>query len=194
MSICKYSFNGTAWREELLKAYSFRFVETPDFKIDGDHITTAINPAHKEGFDNISLLAKRTYTAGVKASLRCSFDDIGCPEIIIVRNPELCDDGYTRYGDCFEIVLWKNGVNVWRHFMDSDYKCSWHNRLRRFDTISESDIHELSVEIQDKHICFSVDGALKTVLYIEDLFDEFYIGVTACEGVVRLYDFTIEEN
>lgn len=193
MSVQKYSFADEAWREGLSLAYSFRFTETPDFKKGRDCITTGVNPQHREGFDNISLLAGEVYRAGVRASLRCAFQGLGCPEIIIVKKPERCDDGFIRYGECFEVVLWKNGVNVWRHFMDSDYKCSWHKRLGIDMPVSEDEIHELVVEITQDYITFSV-GGISSSLRTEDLFDEFYLGVTACEGIVRLYDFTIERK
>ena len=186
-----YSFAGDGWENELTQAYSFRFTETPGFTQMNDHITTAVNKAHREGYDNISLLSRETYSAGVKASLRCSFDGVGCPEIIIVKKPEKCDDGAVRYGECFEIVLWKNGVNVWRHFMDDDRKCSWHKRLGLTMSVSEKDIHELTVETKAGYICFGVDG-VKAELKVDDLFESFNVGVTACEGIARLYDFCIE--
>jgi hypothetical protein len=188
-----YSFADNSWKE-LTQAYTFRYVETPDFGQLADHVTTAKNPEHKEGFDNISLLSGETYSAGVKARLRCSFDGLGCPEIILVKKPEQCEDGAVRYGECFEIVLWKNGVNIWRHFMDENYKCSWHKRLGLTMPVSEGDIHELSVETKENYITFSVDGAHITTARTEDLFDSFYVGITACEGVVRLYDFEIESE
>ena len=191
MSKSYYSFANESWRDELVRAYSFRFTEDPDFKQKDDHITTAVNPQHREGFDNISLFSDKVYSCGVKASLKCSFDALGCPEIIIVKKPEKCEDGVIRYGECFEVVLWKNGVNVWRHFMDDDHKCSWHKRLGLTTPVSEKDIHELNVEVKENYISFSVDG-VRAELRTEDLFDSFYIGVTACEGIVRLYDFSIE--
>ena len=55
-----YSFANDAWKKELVQAYSFRFTETPDFTQAGDHVTTAANPTHREGFDNISLLSPET--------------------------------------------------------------------------------------------------------------------------------------
>ena len=186
-----YSFTNGEWKNELVTAYSFRFTETPEFTECPDHITTAVNKNHREGFDNISLLSKENYTAGVKARLRCSFDGIGCPEIILVKQPEQCEDGAVRYGECFEVVLWKNGVNVWRHFMDGEHKCSWHLRLGLTTSVSEWDIHELCVETKENYIIFSVDGVSAQVR-TEDLFENFRVGVTACEGIVRLYDFEIE--
>lgn len=188
-----YSFADDGWRDELIQAYSFRFTETPDFKREGDHITTAVNPEHREGYDNISLLCKEKFSVGVKATLRCSFDGLGCPEIIIVKKPETCDDGAVRYGECFEIVLWRSGVNVWRHFMDGEHKCSWHNRLTLEAPMNEGDIHELRVEIKTDYISVEV-GRVKFKLRTEDLFDSFYVGVTACEGIARLYDLSIEKE
>ena len=186
-----YSFTNGEWKEALTTAYSFRFTETPEFTECPDHIATVVNKDHREGFDNISLLSKESYTAGVRARLRCAFDGLGCPEIILVKQPEQCEDGAVRYGECFEIVLWKNGVNVWRHFMDGEHKCSWHLRLGLKKPVSEGDIHELTVETKKNYIVFSVDGVSAEVR-TEDLFDSFRVGVTACEGIVRLYDFEIE--
>ena len=113
----KIYFGDAAWKKELTQCYSFRFTETPDFTQNADHISTGVNKDHREGFDNISLLSPQPYTAGVKASLRCAFEGMGCPEIIIVEKPEKCEDGAVRYGACFEVVLYKNGVNVWRHYI-----------------------------------------------------------------------------
>ena len=188
----KISFSNEKWKNELMQAYTFRYKETPDFKQEQDHITTALNYQHPEGFDNISLLVPKACTAGVKATLRCAFDDLGCPEIILVKKPEECSDGAVRYGECFEIVLWKNGVNIWRHYMEeANHRCYWHKRLGLEVPMAEKEIHELSVEVRKDDIVFSVDG-ISCELRTADLFDEFYIGVTACEGIVRLYDLKIE--
>jgi len=188
----KISFGDPSWRDMLLRAYSFRFTETPDFIQRNDHITTAVNPQHREGFDNISLLSMEKYSPGVKASLRCSFDGQGCPEIIIVEDTELCSDGVIRYGACFEVILYKDGVNVWRHYMDaSNHRCYWHKRMALAMPITEKDVHVLNVEVADKSINFSVDG-IGVYLRTEDLPEHFHIGTTACEGIVRLYELVID--
>ena len=188
------NFGSADWKKDLVQAYTFRYMETPDFTQCEDHITTAVNPNHKEGFDNISLLFPETYTAGVKAKLRCSFDDLGCPEIILVEKPEKCEDGAVRYGACFEVVLYKHGVNIWRHYMDeADHRCYWHKRIGLKMPVAEKDIHELEVEVIENYIIFSVDGVSLQVR-TEDLFKEFYVGATACEGIVRLYDLSVEQE
>lgn len=186
-------FGDSAWKKEMVQAYTFRFKETPDFTQCEDHITTSVNPNHREGFDNISLLSPEIYTAGVKAKLRCAFDGKGCPEIILVEKTENCEDGAVRYGACFEVVLYRGGVNVWRHYMDeADHRCYWHKRLGLEMPVTEKEIHELEVEIIKDYIVFSVDG-VGVRLRTEDLPETFHVGTTACEGIVRLYDMQISE-
>ena len=188
------SFANEGWKQEFTQAYSFRFTETPDFTQYSDCISTAVNKNHREGFDNISLLSKEKYTKGVKAKLRCAFDGLGCPEIIIVERADNCEDGAVRYGACFEVVLWKNGVNVWRHYMDDeDHRCYWHKRLGLTMPVAEKDIHDLEVEIIENYILFSVDG-VGIKLRTEDLPESFHVGITACEGIARLYEMQIEQG
>lgn len=187
ISFARGKWNG----DELLTCYTFRYQETPAVTQRGDHIGNEVNPAHKEGFDNISLLTRETFTAGVKASLCCSFEGLGCPEIILVPETETCPDGAVRYGACFEIVLYRNGVNVWRHFMDENHRCSWHKRLGVQIPVRENERHTLCVEVVENGISFGVDG-WKTFLRTEDLPPRFHMGMTLCEGLVRLYDWTLE--
>ena len=176
----------------LLRAYTFRYKEAPVPQQRDTYIESVKNENHPEGFDNVSFLSKETFAPGTKATLKCAFEGMGCPEIILVRKPELCEDGVTRYGACFEIVLYKNGVNVWRHFMDENHKCSWHKRVGVEFSVTENEIHTLTVETKENYIIFSVDGR-KTTLRTEDLFDEFHIGLTLCEGVARAYEFEYEK-
>ena len=184
-----YSFTNGEWKNELVTAYSFRFTETPEFTECPNHITTAVNKNHREGFDNISLLSKENYTAGVKARLRCSFDGIGCPEIILVKQPEQCEDGAVRYGECFEVVLWKNGVNVWRMWMENG-EVTWKQLMGVEFPVSESEIHTLSVLIENDTLHIEADDR-KMQLYIDDLYPEFHLGLNACEGINRFYDLEI---
>ena len=74
----KTSFGCGKWRkEDYIRCYSFRFTETPDFVEAEDSIGSGVNPDHREGFDNISLLTKETWTAGTRAEIECSFEGVG---------------------------------------------------------------------------------------------------------------------
>lgn len=178
------------WKEHMFTAYSYRFTETPEFTQLDDCITTAVNPDHREGFDNISLLTRERYELGVTATLRCAFEDLGCPEIILVEEPEQCADGAVRYGDCFEVIPWKNGMNVWRHFREEDGCCHWHIRLWLTFPLAEQQIHELKVQVLDKQLIITLNGS-RTILRTEDLPHKFHLGVTGCEGIARMYDLDI---
>lgn len=187
----KISFGRGQWDSAAMqRAYSFRFTETPDFTQNDDSIASSPNAAHREGFDNISLITRETYSSGTKVSIRCAFEELGCPEIIFVEQPELCDDGAIRYGACFEVVLYKNGVNVWRHYRE-DGRCFWHKRLGVEYPVAEGKIHELSAEFRDNYLIIHIDGQ-KNTLRIDDMFPRFHVGLTVCEGVARVYDMTIE--
>lgn len=183
----------SSWKkDELTRAYTFRYQETPVPKQTESGIETQVNPAHEEGYDNVSFLSKEKYSTGVKVRLNCSFEGTGCPEIILVENTETCLDGAVRYGACFEIVLYKGGVNIWRHYMDENHVCSWHRRLGVAWNVLENKIHTLEVEVKEKEIAFSVDGIAASVR-TEDLFKEFYVGLTLCEGIARAHEMEIFE-
>ena len=57
--------------------------------------------------------------------------------------------------------------------------------------VTENDIHTLTVTVEENYIIYNVDGK-QTKLRVEDLPESFYIGITACEGIARLYDYTVE--
>lgn len=184
-------FSKGRWSEEkVMTAYTFRFTETPPFIQEQDHIRSGVNPDHPEGFDNISLLTRDTYTAGVTVTARCGFQGTGCPEILLVPEAELCPDGATRYGACFEIVLYENGINVWRHYRENG-ECFWHQRLGVEYPVAEDAVHELRVQALKDELIIWLNGQ-KTILHTEDIPPKFHIGLTACEGIARLYDLKIE--
>lgn len=175
----------------LLPAYTFRYPQSPKVHQAQACIESRANPLHPEGYDNASFLSKEVFAPGARASLVCSFEGAGCPEIILAEKPEACEDGVLRYGSCFEIVLYKNGVNVWRHYMDESHKCSWHKRVGVEFPVTENEKHTLTVETKENYIIFTVDGR-KTALRTEDLFQKFHLGLTLCEGVARAYSFEYE--
>ena len=179
------------WQYQLRTVYTYRFKEIPPFIQENDHIRSGINPNHPEGFDNISLITPKTYTPGVTVTARCGFEGLGCPEIILVPEPEICPDGATRYGACFEIVLYKNGINVWRHYRENG-ECSWVQRLGVAYPVAENEIHTLKLQVEKDQFIIWLNGQ-KNILHTEDIPETFHIGLTACEGIARLYDLKIEE-
>ena len=184
-------FSKGKWSEDqIMTAYTFRFTQTPPFVQEQDHIRSGVNPAHPEGFDNISILTRDTYTAGVTVTAHCGFSGTGCPEILLVPEPEKCPDGAIRYGACFEIVLYENGINVWRHYRENG-ECTWHQRLGVEYPVSADTVHELKVQVLKDELHIWLNGQ-KNILHTEDIFENFRLGLTACEGIARVYDWKIE--
>ncbi len=181
------NFGENLWnKDDFIRAYSYRFTETPDFTQHADCIASAVNPAHREGFDNISLLTKETYAAGAKAAIHCAFEGLGCPEIILVPQAEACQDGAVRYGACFEVVLYRDGINVWRHYREAGV-CSWHLRMGLQYPVAAGEKHALTVGVRENYLDIELDGQ-KTALRVEDLPAAFHFGITVCEGIARVYD------
>lgn len=186
----RISFAPGAWQDRLMPAWTWRYNETTPVRQGEDCIYIAENPAHPEGYDNASLLTPDRFAPGVRATIRCAFEGIGCPEIILVPETQLNDRGEAQYGACFEVVLWKNGINVWRHYRE-DGKCYWHKRLGLTYPVAENTLHTLTVEVGETELTVTLNGQT-TTLRTEDIPPRFHLGVTLCEGVARIYDFVIE--
>ncbi len=187
------SFGRGMWNsDQFIRCYTHRYQETPEFTQLEDAVANRENPAHKEGYDNISLLTKEKWTAGTSAQIVCAFEGIGCPEIIIVPQTDLCEDDAIRYGACFEVVLWKNGFNVWRHYREEG-RCFWHKRLGLTFPVAENEKHTLRVEVKAQYLVITVDG-FETTLRVEDLPERFHMGITVCEGIARVYSLSVQED
>ena len=124
-------------------------------------------------------------------STRCSFEGLAAPLVVIVK--DLFDkNGLPSYGDYQEVVLWKNGMNVWNLWLREDGEVEYHNLLRIQDKLEEKKIHDLTVEVQEAGFEITLDGHR---LYVRDehIYPEFYIGITGCEGVCKFFDLEITE-
>ena len=193
MPVKKIDFSHTDWKKESLVTayYSFKGTEAPEFTQQEDCITTCANPRFSCGFDDISLLTAEQYGAGVEITLTCALEGRGCPEIIFVEKLKNDADGVFRYGSCFEVVLHKNGLNVWHHFLDDGSR--WHKRLGLTFPVAEKEKHTLYVKVVDKTLLIRVKDQDIT-LRVEDLPEKFHVGLTGCEGIVRLYEMTVAKR
>lgn len=186
----KIEFKKDLWNtKELTYAYSYRFEETPAFIQKDDCIENLQNPDAVYGFDNISLMTKGTYGSGTKLSTRCAFEDLGAPLLVIADKLETDGRGVVRYGNYLEVVLWKNGVNVWQMWMENG-EVTWRQLMGVEFTVSEDEIHTLSVLIEKDTLHIEADDR-KMLLYVENLSPSFHLGLNACEGINRFYDLEI---
>ena len=184
----KISFSKNAWTAgELVYAYSYRFEETPVFVRKPDCIENRQNPGAVYGFDNISLLTPEKYGPGTRLSTRCAFEDLGAPLLVLAPWMERDSRGVNRYGDYIEVVLWRNGVNVWRMWRRNG-EVTWKQLLGVDFPVAEGETHTLSVAVGTDALEITADDR-KLLLAVDDLYPEFHVGLNACEGINRFYEF-----
>ncbi|MBE6598849.1 MAG: hypothetical protein E7638_05355 [Ruminococcaceae bacterium] len=186
------NFSRNAWSEtDLPHAYTYRFPDTNKFVQRDDCIENGKNPSMNDGYDYLSLVTKEKFTAGTKITTRCSFNGNAAPLFVIPDTLDMCEDGHLRYGNYFEVVLYKNGINVWRLWRKEDGTVTWHKRLGAEFPVAENEIHTISVEFRENYLDIELEG-MKFHLRAEDMFESFHLGITGCEGLCRFYDLTID--
>lgn len=184
-------FKKGLWENSFVYANSFRWNDDPEFIQQEDHIHNRKISEERFGYDNISLMTAEKYAPGVKVSTVCSFDDFGAPLIVIAEDLIPDANGFPRYGEYLEIVLYENGVNVWRMHMDEAHKVTWHKALGVEFPVTAKEKHELTVEITPDYLIIGTCGR-KMTLRVYDMPQKFHLGIDACEGINRFYSFGIE--
>jgi hypothetical protein len=192
------TFKENSWStDNLAYAYSRRFDAVPVFTQYPDHIENRGDPSVPYGFENISLLTRDRFTAGTRVTTRCAFFDDGAPLITLARSMEPDARGVLRFGEYIEIVLYKNGVNVWRMWYDpavtKNGGVSWKKLMGVEFPVTAGEIHTLSCKVGTESLIIEADGR-RMSLYIPDLYPSFHAGIDACEGVNRFYSFDVEPD
>lgn len=193
----KTSFKRGAWScDALTYAYTYRFPETPVFFQADDHIENRPAPETRQKWDFITLMTREKYPIGTRAEARLSFDGTAAPIITLAEALDTDLGGNCRYGDYYEVVVWHNGVNVWRLRRDPSVEkeggISWMLALGAEFPLEQDKEHTLSVEVQESLLIILVDGTRKFKLRIEDIPKSFHVGINACEGLCKFFDFTVE--
>lgn len=193
-----WRFTPDGWKpEEWIRVKSPRFDHFGSWVQQSDHIQNEV-PAGVSPDDLQSKRASETYTSMVFAKpfsgdLRITaclaFAYRMAP--LVVLAPALGKDaaGRPEYREHFEICVFNEGVNVWRHTF-ADGKPSWKKAaFARFPLLPNTR-YVLGVEIKGKQMSVTIDG--HTFGYTdESLPGTAYVGVTGCEGVNRFYDLTV---
>ena len=174
----------------LIHAYTKRFSDLPVFRKEEECI---VNSMRSNGsYDYMGVVFPEKYTYGSRITIDCSFEDFGAPMVLLSMENETDMHGVLWTLEYYEFVIWKNGLNVWRHTMKNEVP-SWYLALgAKFDLKCE-ERHVLSVETGERHFDIDIDGR-KFTLFAGDITDSFSLGYTACEGICRLYGMTAEQN
>ena len=191
--ITRYDFRRGMWREDDFNyVYSPRFKEYKSFTQEDEYIRNAESPLID--YEYVSIIEKKKRTSGVTVKTRTCFSKYGAPIIVIADEPTLVD-GHLNYNLHFELVGWEEGTNVWR--LEPNPGCE--ERPMNFTKVGCSkhpigpyEEFEMTLKVIGKTIICKV-GGVETVVEDENIPDEFYVGITACEGINKFWYLEIED-
>lgn len=187
----KIQFEAGRWDENrLVYAYSRRFAETPVFLQETDCIRNAKNETFRQGYDNVSLLTPEPVKPGVTVVTHCSFEHYGAPLILLAEAPEADAQGRLWMERYIEVVLYENGINVWKMYPENG-EVRWKKLMSVEFPLEAGKVHSLSVTTEADRLHIEAAGR-KMSLYMPEMYPQFHAGICACEGVNRFYDLTIE--
>jgi hypothetical protein len=189
---CKFSKGG--WSDA-----DWMLVKSPSWDYFGswvqerDHIRNAtVGTSAKE------IEATNSYTSmvlthkvggAVEISSTMSFDFRWAPLIVIADELSKSKDGKPEYRKHTEIVLYNEGLNIWQHSCNdgkpSYIRLAW-SKLK----FLPKHRYDLRVAISGKVMTVTVGGHELGCTNL-DLPDDFYVGITGCEGINRFYDFKV---
>ena len=189
----KVDFKRGQWENEFVHVYSYRFDDRPVFTQEEDCIRNGTKhepPRNMNDYEYITLFTKEKYASGTKISTKCSFDHFGAP-LLVITDEVTEDNGELRYGRYFEVVLYEEGINVWEMWMPEEKQVKWHKLMAVKFPVTENDVHELSMKIGKDMLEIEADGKV-ALLRVENLPEQFHVGLSGCEGINKFFDFTIE--
>ena len=140
-----------------------------------------------------SMILRRKINGSSVISSTMAFDQLMAPLILIT--PEYAADagGRPEYRNHWEIVLYNDGINVWQHTWNAENSTL---RLAAYckGTFQPCTRYRLQVELgfhpAGKELKITCDDTVFS-FFADALPDAYYVGLTACEGVNRFYDFQL---
>ena len=185
------NFKKGEWEDFFRYVYNSRFPFKPHFYQENNCIVNGRNPQMRDGFVYTTIMTKEMYSVGTKIWFTSSFEYYGAPLITLTDTLEKDENGDLWYGVGQEIVVWEKGIHVFDFFIE-DGNLKWYKLLGDIFPLATCEKHEVCVEIKDKYLIITIEG--RTInLRVENLPEKFYIGITGCENINRIYNVKIEK-
>jgi len=188
-----YDFTKSGWsKDDFTYTCSPRWKDHKEFIQKDGYIT---NDYGDGKLYYISLLTNKKYKKGTKIYARCSFKSFGAPLIVLSDDVAPNEEGEMYYGLHFEAVAWFKGLNVWRVIPSPERPLlQVHSTLLNASefTIEDESMVEIEVTVEEKTLLIDINGHKLTVEN-DEIPESFRVGITACEGLNRFYELTIEE-
>lgn len=179
------------WRDAFHVANCYRWESVPDFIEEENCIVNRKSDGIATGFENASLMLKSPFTGDTHISVDCAFEAWGAPLIVIAESLEQDGQGRYRYREYYEVVLYEEGINVWRLTTDRQNNVSWKKIMSVDFPVAPKEVHTLTVDIVDDTLQITACGR-KMFVALPELSSRYYVGIDACENINRFYGMTVE--
>lgn len=139
---------------------------------------------------------KRLEGSTIEVSSTMSFDHLMAPLIVITPELDADDQGRPAFKKHIEVVLYNEGINVWRYdWIDGKAKWTLAAFLRApFEAKRKYEL-AVTVEAYKDTRRMTVECGGRTFGYSDDALQlSYWAGITGCEGRNRFYDFSVEEG
>ncbi len=189
-----YILKDTKITDSFFYSYSPICKKYEGFNYEDDCIVNSVD-SKTNGYDYISILSKEKLKDGDTIQTKCSFEKFGAP-LIVISNDIRDVNGRKQYGLHFEIVAWENGCNVWHIIPYPERTERPINPTligKEIFKIEDNSPIDISVCVKNKELIIDVNGHFLKVSH-EDIPETFYAGITACEGINRFYELSIENK
>lgn len=179
--------------EEFFYCYSPQAKSCGVFVQEADCIRNCYN-AEVGDYEYTTLMLREKLGVGRRIVTECDFEKRGAP-LIVISNVLFEKNGHPYYGEHFEAVAFEEGCNVWHNRLPSDpnSQASLEVEKIHFEDIPTPNRSRvrLSVEFGNGEMTVEMNGRRFTVTD-ESMPTEFWFGITACEGINRFYNLTVE--
>lgn len=179
--------------DELFYCYSPQAKNNGEFVREEICIKNCYNEAIGD-YEYTTLMLKEKLRVGDRITTECDFEKRGAP-LVVISDVMFKKNGYPYYGEHFEAVAFEEGCNIWHNKLPDDptYPKALVVKKLHFEDIPTPNRTrvKLSVEFRPKELLVTMNGVSFSV-YDDEIPDEFWFGITGCEGINRFYSLTVE--
>jgi hypothetical protein len=182
---CTFSEHG--WNAD-----DWMFVRRSDYNSTDQWLQKADHIENMDAASNsfTSMVLKKKWQGDFHISAGMAFTDRMAPEVMLASNLGTDAQGRPEYEKRMEVVLFDQGINVW--LLDKvNGKTTWIKTAYNQFPLQKNTPYQLQVTRKGKQLTITV-GDHTFGYYEASLPDDLYVGVTACEGINRLYNFAIK--
>ena len=163
-------------------------------KCIANQVPEGVTPEELEGKRAAEACSSMVYKEKVRGNVTIvstmAFAHKMAPLVLLAADLSENAKGQKECSERFEVVIFNEGVNVWRHWL-KDGKLTYRKAAYARFPLEKETPYRLEVKKAGKTLTVSVAG--HTFGYTDDaLPDACYVGIMGCEGLNRFYDFKVQ--